>query len=240
MTAALVSWIWKTNLAHQGPPDSQLPRHSHAPPQSLSPQETPPQHPPSRPIPLFPRHVNQKYVHHYRDPRPLHKPKTIRVPGVRGSGHTVQGTEAQDNREAGRTAVRQGKDRPREPTLQEALTEILGAYQHFQNALGQILAHVEDNRRLQEGQYQGIREDLQAINSTMVSIAGVLADMGNTMQEAVAQQWAPDTSQNTEQPSTAAAATEVLGFSEPSGAREHTLRLRVLPVSDYRNTESSW
>ncbi|KAJ1165004.1 hypothetical protein NDU88_005434 [Pleurodeles waltl] len=94
-------------------------------------------------------------------------------PGVSGSGHTVQGTEAQDNRETGRTAVRQGEDRPREPTLQEALTEILGAYQQSQDALGQIVANVQENRRLQEGHYQVIREDLQAINTTLVSIAGV-------------------------------------------------------------------
>ncbi|KAJ1101402.1 hypothetical protein NDU88_006470 [Pleurodeles waltl] len=54
-------------------------------------------------------------------------------PRVSGSGHTVQGT---DNREAGRTAVRQGEDRPREPTLQEALTNILEAYQHSQEMMG--------------------------------------------------------------------------------------------------------
>ncbi|KAJ1127568.1 hypothetical protein NDU88_005967 [Pleurodeles waltl] len=84
--------------------------------------------PPSGPIPLSPGHVNQQCVHHYRDPRPPHKHRTIRDLGVSRSGHTFQGTEAQDNREAGRTAVRQGEDKPREPTLQEALTKILGAY----------------------------------------------------------------------------------------------------------------
>ncbi|KAJ1106789.1 hypothetical protein NDU88_004187 [Pleurodeles waltl] len=128
-------------------------------------------------------------------------------PGVSGNGRTVQGTEAQDNREAGRTAVHQGEDRPREPTLQEALTEILGAYQHSQDTLGQILDNVQENTRLQEGQYQGIREDLMAINTTLVSIGGVLADMANLMREAVSHQWAPATSQTTEQPSTSAAAS---------------------------------
>ncbi|KAJ1155731.1 hypothetical protein NDU88_008460 [Pleurodeles waltl] len=126
-------------------------------------------------------------------------------PGVSGSGHTVQGTEAQDNRETERTAVRQGEDRPREPTLQEAFAEILGAYQHSQDMLGQILDSVPENRRLHEGQYQGIREDLQAIYTTLVSIAGVLADMANIMKEAASQQRAPATSQTSEQPSTSAA-----------------------------------
>ncbi|KAJ1113718.1 hypothetical protein NDU88_001960 [Pleurodeles waltl] len=73
-------------------------------------------------------------------------------PGVSGSGHTVQGTEAQDNRETGRSAVRQWEDRPREPTLQEALTKILGAYQYSQDMLGHDPDNVQENRRLQEGQ----------------------------------------------------------------------------------------
>ncbi|KAJ1198101.1 hypothetical protein NDU88_001945 [Pleurodeles waltl] len=109
-------------------------------------------------------------------------------PGVSGSGHTVQGTEAQENREAGRTAVRQGEDRPREPTLQEALTNILGAYHHSQEMMGQILAKLQETQRLQEGQYLGIREDLKLIYTILVTIAEVLADMANTMREAVAHQ----------------------------------------------------
>ncbi|KAJ1152345.1 hypothetical protein NDU88_005120 [Pleurodeles waltl] len=67
-------------------------------------------------------------------------------PGVSGNGHTVQETEAQDNREAGRTAVRQGEDRPREPTLHKALTNILGAYHHSQETMGQILAKLQETQ----------------------------------------------------------------------------------------------
>ncbi|KAJ1202216.1 hypothetical protein NDU88_006017 [Pleurodeles waltl] len=118
----------------------------------------------------------------------------------------VQGTEAQDSRDTGRSAVRQGEDRSREPTVQEALIEILGAYQHSQDMLVQILANVQENRRLQDGQYQRIREDLQAINTTLVSIARVLEDMTNIMREAASQQQAPATSQTSELPSTSAAA----------------------------------
>ncbi|KAJ1084162.1 hypothetical protein NDU88_004315 [Pleurodeles waltl] len=118
----------------------------------------------------------------------------------------VQGTEAQANRDTGRTAVCHGEDRPREPTLQEAVSVILGAYLHSQDMMGQILDNVQENRRLQEGQYQGIREDLQAINNTLISIAGVLADMANIMREAVSHQRAPATSQSSVQPSTSAAA----------------------------------
>ncbi|KAJ1101839.1 hypothetical protein NDU88_006903, partial [Pleurodeles waltl] len=128
-------------------------------------------------------------------------------PGLSGSGHTVQGTEAQDNREAGRTAVRQGENRPREPTLHEALSNILGAYHHSQDSMGQILAKLQETERLQEGHYLGIRDDLKNIYTILATIAGVLVDMGKTMREAVAQQRAPDTSQTDEQPSTSAGAS---------------------------------
>ncbi|KAJ1151808.1 hypothetical protein NDU88_004587 [Pleurodeles waltl] len=126
-------------------------------------------------------------------------------PGVSGSWHTVQRTEAQDSWEAGRTAVRQRKDRPREPTIQEELGAILGAYHHSQETMGQMLDKLQENMRLQEGQYLGIREDLKYINTTLVSITGVLADMANTMRKAVQHQRVSATSQTNEQPSTSAA-----------------------------------
>ncbi|KAJ1105933.1 hypothetical protein NDU88_003336 [Pleurodeles waltl] len=151
------------------------------------------------------------------------------------------GTEAQDNREAGRTAVRQGEDRPREPSLQEALTVILGAYQHSQDTLDQILDKLQESMRLQEGQYLGIMEDLKDINSTLVTIAGVLADMSNTMREAEAHHWAPTTSQTDEQPSTSAAAsgqaappqdqqaTSTPPLAEGEPPRKRSLRSRQKP-----------
>ncbi|KAJ1217914.1 hypothetical protein NDU88_005501 [Pleurodeles waltl] len=73
-----------------------------------------------------------------------------------------------------------GEDRPREPSLQEALTNILGAYHHSQETMGQILVKLQETQWLQEGQYLGIREDLKDIHTTLVTIAGVLADMANT------------------------------------------------------------
>ncbi|KAJ1153216.1 hypothetical protein NDU88_005977 [Pleurodeles waltl] len=71
-------------------------------------------------------------------------------PGVSGSGHMVQGTEAQYNRETGRTAVRQGEDRPSEPTLHEALSNIMGAYHHSQETMGTVLGKFQETQRLQE------------------------------------------------------------------------------------------
>ncbi|KAJ1199091.1 hypothetical protein NDU88_002929 [Pleurodeles waltl] len=100
-------------------------------------------------------------------------------PGVSGSGHTVQRTEAQDNREAGRTAVRQGEDRPREPTLHEALSNIMGACHHSQETMGTVLAKFPETEQLQEGHYMGIRDDFTKIYTILVTIAQVLAEMGN-------------------------------------------------------------
>ncbi|KAJ1108125.1 hypothetical protein NDU88_005507 [Pleurodeles waltl] len=178
-------------LAHQGPLDSWLPKPSHRPPQSLPHQEPTPQYPPSAPKPLSPAVC-----------------PPLQGPGVSGSGHMVQETEEQANRETGRIAVCQGEDRSRKPTLQEALSEILGAYQHSQDTMVQILDNMQENRWLQEGQYQGIWGGLQAINNTLISIAGVLADMANIMRKAVSHQRAPATSQSSEQPSTPASGEE--------------------------------
>ncbi|KAJ1193348.1 hypothetical protein NDU88_002646 [Pleurodeles waltl] len=124
-----------------------------------------------------------------------------------GSGHTVQGTEAQDNREAGRTAVRQAEDRPREPTLLEALSNIMGAYHHSQDTMATVLAKSQETQQLQEEHYLGIREDLKSINKTLVTIAGVLQDLVSTRRDTVAQQGAPDISLDDEQPSTSAGAS---------------------------------
>ncbi|KAJ1163023.1 hypothetical protein NDU88_003486 [Pleurodeles waltl] len=128
-------------------------------------------------------------------------------PGGSGSGHTVQGTEAQENRGTGRTAVRQGEGRPRDPTLHEALSNIMGAYHHSQEKMATVLAKFQETQRLQEEQYLGIREELKSINTTLVTIVGVLKDLVNTRRDTVAQQGAPDTSLDDEQPTTSAGAS---------------------------------
>ncbi|KAJ1217352.1 hypothetical protein NDU88_004946 [Pleurodeles waltl] len=119
----------------------------------------------------------------------------------------VQGTEAQDNRETGRTAVRQGEGRTREPTLYEALSNMMGAYHSTQETMATVLAKFQKTQRLQEEHYLGIREDLKSINTTLVTIARVLPDLLNTRRGTVAQRGAPDTSLDDEQPSASAGAS---------------------------------
>ncbi|KAJ1213514.1 hypothetical protein NDU88_001151 [Pleurodeles waltl] len=83
----------------------------------------------------------------------------------------------------------------------------MGAYHHSQETMGTVLAKFQETQRLQEEHYLGIREDLKSINNTLVTIAGVLADLVNNMRDTVAHKRAPDTSLDDEQPSTSAGAS---------------------------------
>ncbi|KAJ1116560.1 hypothetical protein NDU88_004770 [Pleurodeles waltl] len=134
-------------------------------------------------------------------------PQQQQGPGGSGSGHTVQGTEAQEHRGTGRAAVRQGADRPREPTLHEALSSIMGAYHHSQETMATVLAKFQDTQRLQEEQYLGFREELRTISSALGTIVGVLKDIQQTLRDTVALQGAPDTSMDDELPTTSAGAS---------------------------------
>ncbi|KAJ1140416.1 hypothetical protein NDU88_006769 [Pleurodeles waltl] len=65
-----------------------------------------------------------------------------------------------------------------------------------------VLAKFQETQRLQEEQYLGFREELKSINTTLVTIVGVLKDLVNTRRDTVAQQGAPDTSLDDELPTT--------------------------------------
>ncbi|KAJ1156925.1 hypothetical protein NDU88_009641 [Pleurodeles waltl] len=122
-------------------------------------------------------------------------PQQQQGPGGSGSGHTVQGTEAQEHQGTGRAAVRQGADRPRDPTLHDAVTSIMGAYHHSQETMATVLVKFQETQRLQEGQYLGFREELRTISSALGTIVGVLKYIHQTLRDTVALQGAPDTSQ---------------------------------------------
>ncbi|KAJ1156539.1 hypothetical protein NDU88_009258 [Pleurodeles waltl] len=137
-----------------------------------------------------------------------HQPPHVNQgPGGSGSGHTVQGTEAQEHRGTGRAAVRQGAGRPREPTLHEALSSIMGAYHHSQETMATVLAKFQETQRLQEEQYLGFREELRTISSALGTIVGVLKDIQQTLRDTVALHGAPDTSLEDELPTTSAGAS---------------------------------
>ncbi|KAJ1206320.1 hypothetical protein NDU88_001727 [Pleurodeles waltl] len=135
------------------------------------------------------------------------QPQQQQGPGGTGSGHTVQGTEAQEQRGTGRAAVRQREDRPREPTVQEALTTIMGAYHHSQETMATVLARFQEIQAMQEGHYMGFREELRSISSAMGTIVVALNQIVTTLRDHVAPQRAPATSMEEEQPTTSAGAS---------------------------------
>ncbi|KAJ1090463.1 hypothetical protein NDU88_003595 [Pleurodeles waltl] len=134
-------------------------------------------------------------------------PQQQQGPGGSRSGHPVQRTEAQGNRETGRAAVRQGGDRPREPTLHKALSSIMGAYHHSQETMVTVLARFQKIQLLQEEQYLGFREELRTISSALGTIVGALNQVVTTLRDTVAPQRAPDTSMDQELPTTSAGAS---------------------------------
>ncbi|KAJ1194255.1 hypothetical protein NDU88_003544 [Pleurodeles waltl] len=134
-------------------------------------------------------------------------PQQQQGPGGSGSGHTVQGTEARGNRATGRAAVREGVDRPREPTLQEALTTIMGAYHHSQETMATVLARFQEIQAQQEERYMGFRDKLRTIGTAMGTIILALNQIVTTLQDHVAPQRAPVTSPDDEQPTTSAGAS---------------------------------
>ncbi|KAJ1169434.1 hypothetical protein NDU88_001327 [Pleurodeles waltl] len=83
----------------------------------------------------------------------------------------------------------------------------MGAYHHSQERMATVLANFQETQELQEEYYLGIREELKSINTTLVTIVGVLQNLVNTRRDTVAQQGTSDTSLDDEQPSTSAGAS---------------------------------
>ncbi|KAJ1083144.1 hypothetical protein NDU88_003304 [Pleurodeles waltl] len=135
-------------------------------------------------------------------------PQQQQGPGGSGSGHTVQETEAGGNRAARRAAVRQGgEERPREPTLQEALTTIMGAYHHSQETMATVLARFTEIQAQQEERYMGFREELRIIGTAMGTFVLALNRIEDALRDHVAPHRAPVTSPDKEQPTTSAGAS---------------------------------
>ncbi|KAJ1098199.1 hypothetical protein NDU88_003315 [Pleurodeles waltl] len=88
--------------------------------------------------------------------------------------------------------------------------------------MGTVLAKFQETQRLQEEHYLGIREDLKSIYTTLVTIAGVLADRVNTMRDTVGHKQAPDTSLDDEQPSAGASGQEAPPQDQQATSTPHT------------------
>ncbi|KAJ1208446.1 hypothetical protein NDU88_003832 [Pleurodeles waltl] len=135
-------------------------------------------------------------------------PQQQQGPGGSGSGHTGQGTEAGGNRAARRAAVRQGgEERPREPTLEEALTTIMAAYHHSQETMATVLARFTEVQAQQEERYMGFREELRIIGTAMGTIVLALHRIEDALRDHGAPHRAPVTRPDQEQPTTSAGAS---------------------------------
>ncbi|KAJ1122169.1 hypothetical protein NDU88_000673 [Pleurodeles waltl] len=192
-----------TSPDHLGPLDSRFPSHRNRPPQTFTPLEH--QHSTQRAHTSVPRTRQSAVCPPLQGIQDNPPPQQQQGPG--GSGHTVQGTGALEHRGTGRAAARQGADRPREPTLHEALSSIMGAYHHSQEMMATVLAKFQETQRTQEEQYMGFREELRTISSPLGTIVGVLKEVLNTRRDTMVLQVAPDTSMDDELPTPSAGAS---------------------------------
>ncbi|KAJ1208420.1 hypothetical protein NDU88_003806 [Pleurodeles waltl] len=70
-----------------------------------------------------------------------------------------------------------------------------------------VLARFQEIQALQEEHYRGYREDIRAINTTLVTMVGLLQDLVNTRADTEQHPRAPATSLDQEQPTTSAGAS---------------------------------
>ncbi|KAJ1100345.1 hypothetical protein NDU88_005431 [Pleurodeles waltl] len=208
MTAALSTWNLMTSPDHRGPLDSGFPTHRHRPHQTQPPLGPTAQLPPSGPMPLSLGQVNQRCVCHYRAPRLTHHPNNNRDLGAVVVGTLSRGQRPGQTGQLGGLLCDRGvEERPREPTLQEALTTIMAAYHHSQETMATVQARFQEIQAQQEERYMGFSNQLTNISTAMGSIVQALNRIEDTLRDHVAPHRVPVTSPDQEQPTTSAGAS---------------------------------
>ncbi|KAJ1192920.1 hypothetical protein NDU88_002226 [Pleurodeles waltl] len=79
-------------------------------------------------------------------------------PSTSGTARRVQGTQAQGAMPSGRASVAQGGGHRMDASAQDVISDVLGAYRHTQDRMGQIVATLEQNQRLQIAHHQEAME----------------------------------------------------------------------------------
>ncbi|KAJ1131676.1 hypothetical protein NDU88_010011 [Pleurodeles waltl] len=206
--AALSTVNLMTSPDHRGPLGSRFPSGSHRPHQTRPPLPTPAQLPPSGPMPLSLEQLNQRCVRHYRAPRLTQHPNNNRDLGAVGAGTPARGQRPGETGQLGGLLCDGGgEERPREPTLQEALTTIMGAYHHSQETMATVLARFTEIQAQQEERYMGFREELRIIGTAMGTIVLALHRIEDALRDHGAPHRAPVTRPDQEQPTTSAGAS---------------------------------
>ncbi|KAJ1208429.1 hypothetical protein NDU88_003815 [Pleurodeles waltl] len=241
-----------TSPAHRGPRDSRFQSHSHRPPQSFPPSGNTSPAPTQRAHTSVPRTRQAAVCPPLEGTQANPPPQQQQGPGGSGSGHTVQGTEALGNWGTGRAEVvdvilhwfwrglcsqsasscqGQGEDRSREPTLHEALSNIMGAYHQSQETMATVLAKFQETQHLEEEQYFGFREELRSSIPPPGTIGGVLKEVLNTRRDTVVQQGAPDTSLDDELPTTSTGASVQEARHRTTTPAPHPLQRKNHPAN---------
>ncbi|KAJ1198184.1 hypothetical protein NDU88_002028 [Pleurodeles waltl] len=206
--AALSTVNLMTSPDHRGPLGSRFPSPRHRPHQTRPPLPTPAQLPPSGPMPLSLGQLNQRCVCHYRAPRLTRHPNNNRDLGAVGAGTPARGQRPGETGQLGGLLCdRGGEERPREPTLQEALTTLMGAYHHSQETMATVLARFTEIQAQQEERYMGFREELRIIGTAMGTIVLALHRIEDALRDHGAPHRAPVTRPDQEQPTTSAGAS---------------------------------
>ncbi|KAJ1189545.1 hypothetical protein NDU88_006290 [Pleurodeles waltl] len=119
----------------------------------------------------------------------------------------AQGTQAQGARARSSAPVGQRVGHQIDAAAQDVIAEVLGAYQHTQDRLAQIVSTLEQSQRMQLEQHQQAMEQWKEHNATMATIAGALLQLVNKHSDTHTGQEAPATALDNQQQMTQAAET---------------------------------
>ncbi|KAJ1087962.1 hypothetical protein NDU88_001121 [Pleurodeles waltl] len=128
-------------------------------------------------------------------------------PSTSGMSRPVLGTQAHGARARSSAPVGQGAGHRIDAAAQDVIAEVLGAYQHTQDRLAQIVSTLEQSQRMQLEQHQQAIEQWKEHNATMATIAGALLQLVNKQSDTHTGQEAPTTALDNQQQMTQAAET---------------------------------
>ncbi|KAJ1197141.1 hypothetical protein NDU88_001003 [Pleurodeles waltl] len=126
-------------------------------------------------------------------------------PSTSGTSRPAQGTQAQGARARSSAPVGQAVGHRIDAAAQDVIAEVLGAYQHTQDRLAQIVSTLEQSQRMQLEQHQQAMEQWKEHNATMATIAGALLQLVNKHADTHTGQEAPTTALDNQQQMTQAA-----------------------------------
>ncbi|KAJ1098137.1 hypothetical protein NDU88_003253 [Pleurodeles waltl] len=144
------------------------------------------------PTPVGPGH---KQVEHSNRGHSLSPPtcRKTREPVLVAHPDLRRGTQAQEARARSSAPVGQGVGHRLDAAAQDVIAEVLGACQHTQDRLAQIVTTLEQSQRMQLEHHQQAMKQWKEHNATMATIAGALLQLVNKRSDTHTGQEAPTT-----------------------------------------------